>query len=87
MNQIKLNVVSREASSRGAVRRLRSAGNIPANVYSKGTARSVSVNAVEFRNLNRALGGEASLIELTDENGEIMLTLINEVQHLSLIHI
>ena len=81
MNQVKLNVVSREASSRGAVRRLRAAGNIPANVYSKGTARSVSINAVEFRNLNRALGGEASLIELTDENGESMLTLINEVQH------
>ena len=45
MNQIKLNVVSREASGRGAVRRLRVAGNIPANVYSKGAARSVSVNA------------------------------------------
>jgi large subunit ribosomal protein L25 len=81
MNQIKLNVVSREVTGRGAVRRLRAAGKIPASVYSKGTARSVTVNAVEFRNLNRELGGEASLIELTDENGESMLTLINDVQH------
>ena len=81
MNQLKLNAVSREETGRGAVRRLRAAGKIPASIYGQGTARSITVNAVDFRNLNRKMGDEAALIELTDEKGESMLTLIQEVQH------
>ncbi len=80
MNQVKLNVVSREESGRGPVRRLRAEGKIPASVYSKGSSRMIAVKAVDFRNLNRELAGEASLIELTDDQGESVLTLIQSVQ-------
>lgn len=81
MNQLKLNVVSREATGRGAVRRLRAEGKIPASIYGQGNARSVTVNAVDFRDLNRQLGDEAALVELTDDKGESILTLIQDVQH------
>ncbi len=80
MNQLKLNVVSREETGRGAVRRLRAEGKIPASVYGQGNARSITVDAVDFRELNRQLGDEASLIELTDEKGEAILVLIQDVQ-------
>lgn len=79
MQQLKLNVVNREKTGRGAVRRLRAEGKIPACIYSKGSARSISFSAVEFRDLRRSLKG-AALIELVDEDGETALTHIQEVQ-------
>ncbi len=79
MQQYTLNVTSREASGGGAARRLRESGRIPASVYGKGNARSVSVSTVEFRDLKRAIGDEAALIELTDDQGESMLTLVQNV--------
>jgi len=81
MQQYTLKVSSREETGRGAVRRLRESGRIPASVYGKGNARAISVSAVEFRDLKREIGGEAALIELTDEQGESMLTLVKEVDH------
>jgi large subunit ribosomal protein L25 len=80
MQQFKLNIVNRESTGRGVARRLRAEGNIPANVYSKGKARSISLSAVEFRDLNREIGGGAALIELIDEKGEAALTHIQEIQ-------
>ncbi len=80
MNQYKLTVVSREQAGRGAVRRLRASGKIPANVYGKGEARAVTVSAVEFRDLSRDIGGEAALVELTDDKGEATLTQVKSVQ-------
>ena len=62
MKQFKLKVTSRETFGRGAARRLRAAGAIPACVYSKGNARSISLSAVNFRDLQRATGGAAALI-------------------------
>ena len=79
MQQFKLNVVNREKAGRGVARRLRAEGRIPACVYSKGNARSLSLSAVEFRELRRSLSG-AALIELVDEKGETALTHIQEVQ-------
>ncbi len=84
MQQYKLNVSSREQTGRGPVRRLRNSGRIPASVYGKGNARSVSVSAVEFRDLNREIGGEAALVELTDERGDSMLTLVKNVDYHSI---
>ena len=82
MQQYNLKVTSRAETGRGAVRRLRETGRIPASVYSKGNARSISVSAVEFRDLKREIAGEAALVELTDEQGETYLTLIQQVdQH------
>lgn len=80
MKQFKLQVKSREMIGRGAARRLRAAGAIPACVYSKGKARSISLSAVHFRDLQRATGGGAALIELVDEKGETALTHIQEIQ-------
>lgn len=81
MQQYTLKVNSREETGRGAVRRLRETGRIPASVYGKGSARSISVSAVEFRDLKREIGDEAALIELTDEQGDSMLTLVKDVDH------
>ena len=79
MQQFKLNIVNREKTGRGVARRLRAEGQIPACVYGKGNARSISLSVVEFRNLRRELSG-AALIELVDEKGETALTHIQEVQ-------
>ena len=79
MQQFKLNIMNREKSGRSFSRRLRAEGQIPACVYSKGNARSISLSAVEFRDLRRSLSG-AALIELVDEKGEKALTHIQEIQ-------
>lgn len=79
MQQYKLNVLNRENAGRSVAKRLRTEGRIPACIYSKGNSRSVSISAVEFRDLRRSIGG-AALIELTDEKGETALTHIQEIQ-------
>ena len=61
-------------------RRLRADGRIPASLYGQGNARSVSVSAVDFRNLNREIGGSAAVVELTDETGKTALSLVQDVQ-------
>ncbi|MEM8866660.1 MAG: 50S ribosomal protein L25 [Verrucomicrobiota bacterium] len=81
MDQHTLNVLTREATGRGVARRLRSEGKIPANISANGSARSISVSAVDFRALNREIGGGAALVELVDEKGEKALSLIQDVQH------
>lgn len=80
MNQLKLKVVTREGSGTSSARRVRADGFIPANVSGQGNARSISVGKLDYRKLSRELGEEASLIELTDDKGESMLTLIQTVQ-------
>ncbi|WP_269522553.1 50S ribosomal protein L25 [Coraliomargarita parva] len=80
MQQYKLNVSSREKTGRGVARRLRASGQIPASIYSKGEARSISLSAEAFRDLSREMGGGAALIELTDEKGATALTHVQAVQ-------
>ncbi len=79
MQQHKLNILTRESAGSSASRRLRIAGRIPACVYSKGNSQSISISAVEFRDLRRSLSG-AAMIELVDEKGETVLTNIQEIQ-------
>jgi len=81
MKQYKLNVTSRGKTGSASTRRLRTEGRIPASIFSKGGARSVSVASTDFRDLNREIGGGAALIELTDEKGETALTHVQEVQY------
>lgn len=81
MQQYTLNIASRENTGRGVARRLRAAGKIPASLYGQGNARSISVSAVDFRDLNREIGGGAALVELKDEKGESALCLVQEVQY------
>lgn len=80
MNQLNLKVVSREGSGTSAARRARAEGFIPANVSGQGKARSISIGKLDYRKLSLELGEEASLVELTDDKGETMLTLIQTVQ-------
>lgn len=80
MQTYKLTVNNREKTGRGVNRRLRASGLIPASLYGQGKARSISVTAVDFRNLNREIGGSAAVIELEDEKGEVALSLVQDVQ-------
>lgn len=81
MQTYTLNIVNRENTGRGVARRLRAAGKIPASLYGQGKARSITVSAVDFRDLNREIGGGAALVELKDDAGESALCLIQDVQH------
>ncbi|PXA04717.1 50S ribosomal protein L25 [Coraliomargarita sinensis] len=80
MQTYSLNISSRENTGRGVARRLRAEGRIPASLYGQGNARSISVSAVDFRNLNREIGGGAAVVELTDEKGEKALSLVQDIQ-------
>jgi len=79
MKQLSLNVSSRAGNGRGPSRRLRQEGSIPAIIYGKSGNRSVSVAQEAFRDLMRAKGNAAALIELTVD-GAKMLSLIKEFQ-------
>jgi len=81
MQQYTLNITNRECTGRGVARRLRASGKIPASLYGQGNARSITVAAVDFRDLNREIGGGAALVELTDEKGDTALCLVQDVQH------
>jgi len=80
MQTYTLKFSSRENTGRGFARRLRAAGRIPAALYGQGNSRSISVSAVDFRTLNREIGGSAAVIELQDEQGDISLSLVQDVQ-------
>ncbi|MFZ9344673.1 MAG: 50S ribosomal protein L25 [Opitutales bacterium] len=79
MKQLSLTVSSRAGQGRGPSRRLRQEGSIPAIIYGKSGNRSVSVAQEAFRDLMRAKGNAAALIEL-NVDGAKMLSLIKEFQ-------
>lgn len=79
MKQLTLNVTSRALHGRGPARRLRVEGSIPAIIYGKSGNQSVAVKQEAFRDLMRAKGNAASLINL-DVDGKKMLSLIKEFQ-------
>jgi large subunit ribosomal protein L25 len=81
MQQYTLNIATRENTGRGVARRLRAEGKIPGSLYGQGNARSITVSAVDFRDLKRQIGGGAALVELTDEKGGSALCLVQEVQY------
>ena len=80
MQKYTLKVKTRIPSNKGALNQLRKAGEIPGNIYSKGNAKSISISAIAFRNVNKEIGGGAGLIELKDENGGLALTHVKAVQ-------
>ena len=79
MKQISLKVQSREQTGSGACGRLRKEGKIPAIVYGPSGSRNVTVEEVELRKLMRALHGTSALVELTDEKGVKILTVLQEL--------
>jgi len=81
MKQLKLNVSTRDGKGRGASRRDRSSGKIPAILYGKKTEPvQLTVDTPEFRRLVKSIGGSASLIEITRPDGRSTLSFIREIQ-------
>ncbi|MGB0744940.1 MAG: 50S ribosomal protein L25 [Opitutales bacterium] len=80
MQTYSLKISSRDNTGRGVARRLRAEGRIPASLYGQGNARSISVSAVDFRNLNREMHGGAAIVELEDEKGGTALSLVQDIQ-------
>lgn len=78
-NQLTLSVTSRALHGRGPARRLRVSGSIPAIIYGKSGNQSVAVAQEAFRDLMRAKGNAARIIELSVD-GKKMLSLIKEFQ-------
>lgn len=66
MKQVNLKVEKREGTGRGACRRLRAVGQIPAVVYGKSGVRNLAVSESNLRSLMRDIHGTAALITLED---------------------
>ena len=96
LNDLTLNVVSREDTGRYACKQLRSSGRIPIIYYGKDLNKSYSLEEREFRQLMRNSAGTASLFRLQLSDGEDELALIKEMQrhpltdailHIDFIHV
>lgn len=80
MNAI-LNATTRTERGKGAARKLRSAGRVPAVVYGHGDEnRSLTVDAHDLSLLLAAISVENTLVDLTVDEGEPTRVLIREVQ-------
>jgi large subunit ribosomal protein L25 len=81
MKQLKLNVSARQGKGRGASRRDRASGKVPAILYGKNSEPvQVTVATTEFRRLVKSIGGSASLIEVQRPDGRPTLSFIREIQ-------
>ena len=80
MAEVKLNVSERESHGKGAARRARMAGKVPAVVYGRGMDPvSIEVDRREFLTALHTDAGMNVLLELT-VGGKKMLTLARELQ-------
>lgn len=81
MKQFSLNVAPRAGSGRGASRRDRQSGRVPAIVYGKiHEPKSVTVDAPELTRLLKGIAGSAAIIELKETGAEPRLSIIQEIQ-------
>lgn len=74
----KLNATKRTEVGSAPSRRLRKEGKVPANVY--GLGKDTRHFILESRELSSLLKADAHIIELNVENGEVINTLLKEVQ-------
>lgn len=76
-----LSAAGREGIGKGAARKLRAAGRIPAVVYGHAeTARSISVDAHELDRLFAGISVESTVIELGIDNDAAIRVLVREAQ-------
>lgn len=76
-----LSAAGREGIGKGAARKLRAAGRIPAVVYGHAeTARSISVDAHELDRLFAGISAESTVIELGIDNDAAIRVLVREAQ-------
>ena len=81
MKSVALEVFSRTAKKRNAVKKLRGAGRIPGVLYGRGQdASGVEIDAKAFEVLVKEATSGALLVDLACD-GKNGLTLIQEVQH------
>lgn len=80
MKQLNLSVTNRKQTGRGAARRLRGTGTVPAVIYGKSGTRSLAIDERAFRMLLRSKGASIALVEIKDDEGKQTLSLIQDVQ-------
>jgi large subunit ribosomal protein L25 len=81
MATVNLSATARTDRGKGAARKLRSSGQVPAVIY--GSARESQALAIDERDLDRLLGtiaAESTVIELGVDGGRPTKTLIREIQ-------
>ena len=80
MKEYSLKVTLREQTGRGPARRLRKSGRIPAILYGPSGTKSLSLEQAEFHDLWKEVKGSSTLIQLVEEGGEEVRTLIQDYQ-------
>lgn len=80
MKQFSLKVETREAKGSRASRRARREGKVPAVLYGKNEPRSLMIDAKAFGKLYKAVADISALVEIEDEKGVKVSTLIQDVQ-------
>lgn len=80
MKQYKLKAADRALTGRGPTRRLRGEGKIPAVIYGPSGSRNLSLEKAEFRELWKEVAGASALIQICEEDGQPIQSLIQEVQ-------
>jgi large subunit ribosomal protein L25 len=81
MKQFTLNVAPRSGIGRGASRRARQGGRVPAIVYGKiREPQTVSVDGPELTRLLKGIAGSAAVIELKETGVGDRLSIIQEIQ-------
>ena len=80
MKQYKLNVTGRTDTGSGASRRLRAAGQIPAIIYGPSGNKNLTIAEKDFSNLSKQIGDSTALIEIIEDNGTGMWTIIQDIQ-------
>lgn len=80
MKSISLSIHHRDAKGRGAMRRLRLDGKIPAVVYGRSGTHHLQVNRNDFLPVWQQSLNSRLFIELEEEGKETKLTLLKDVQ-------
>ncbi len=81
MQKQQLNVTSRTGLGKGAARRIRREGNIPAVLYGLGSSTPVSVNRKEMVHILNTGAGASSLLSIKlDGTGDEKLAIIRDFQ-------
>lgn len=81
MNTLTINASNRDQAGSASSDRLRSEGRVPAVVYGKSKQpENLSVDASELRQLLRAIGNNAPVVQLKAGSGAARTSVIKEVQ-------
>lgn len=81
-NTVKLAVQNRSEVGRNAVKKIKTAGFVPAVIYSHNqTPVNLKVNERSISNILAHAAGEQILVDLELEGGKSQLAIIKEVQH------